>query len=290
MDASVVVLAQPQDILMKLPDAAQLSRMPPFCQLGPVQLQNTLDLAEVRRIAGGAVVFEEGQPVRQFHLLLSGHIRFLRLTDEGDQIIVLHIPAGQMFGIGVALGQVTHQVTSISANDCVVFSWPNACWPVFCDAYDGFAAEAFRAFGARSGEMSNRIVELSTKLVEQRVACALLRMIAQSGRKVAGGIEIGFPISRQNIADMTGATLHTVSRMLSVWERLGIVKSARCLIVVTDPHQLVMISGMANGDEIDGPTAILPARYANAANTAARNSARKIASSSRYSAQASTTV
>ena len=208
------------------------------------------------------MVFDEGQPVRRFNLLLSGHIRFLRLTDEGDQIIVLHIPAGQVFGIGVALGQVTHQVTAIAADDCVVLSWPNAVWPVFCGAYDGFAAETFRAFGARADEMSNRIVELSTKLVEQRVACALLRMIGQSGRKVAGGVEIGFPITRQNVADMTGATLHTVSRMLSVWERLGIVKSARCLIVVTDPHRLVKISGMANGDKIDGPTSIPPARYA----------------------------
>ena len=247
---------------MKLPDAAQLSQMPPFCRLGPAQLQNALDLAEVRHIAGGAMVFDEGQPVRRFNLLLSGHIRFLRLTDEGDQIIVLHIPAGQVFGIGVALGQVTHQVTAIAADDCVVLSWPNAVWPVFCGAYDGFAAETFRAFGARADEMSNRIVELSTKLVEQRVACALLRMIGQSGRKVAGGVEIGFPITRQNVADMTGATLHTVSRMLSVWERLGIVKSARCLIVVTDPHRLVKISGMANGDKIAGPTSIPPARYA----------------------------
>lgn len=124
--------------------------------------------------------------------------------------------------------------------------------------------------------MSSRIVELSTKLVEQRIACALLRMIGQSGRKVAGGIEIGFPISRQNIADMTGTTLHTVSRVLSAWEKQGLIISARCHIVVTKPHQLVMIgSGAARPDQ---PT------------TAARRSARKAASSSPYSAQASITV
>ena len=277
---------------MKLPDAAQLSRMPPFCRLGPAQLRDAIDLAEIRRIAGGAVVFDEGEPVRRFHLLLSGHIRFLRLTDEGDQIIVLHIPAGQMFGIGVALGKVTHQVTAIAADDCVVLSWPNAVWPVFCSAYDGFAAETLRAFGARSDEMSNRIVELSTKMVEQRVACALLRMIGQSGRKVAGGIEIGFPITRQNLADMTGATLHTVSRLLSIWERLGIVKSARCLIVVTDPHRLVMMSGAVGRIDAGGAgVSVMPGeRYVSAADTAARNSNRKTASSSRYSAQASTTV
>ncbi|MGB5871317.1 MAG: helix-turn-helix domain-containing protein, partial [Albidovulum sp.] len=44
-----------------------------------------------------------------------------------------------------------------------------------------------------------------------------------------------------NIAEMTGTTLHTVSRLLSAWEKRGIVQSTRRHIVVTDPHQLVLL-------------------------------------------------
>ncbi|BDA85392.1 hypothetical protein Sa4125_29340 [Aureimonas sp. SA4125] len=132
---------------MKMLDIAQLGRSPPFVRLDQRQLQATLDLSEVRRLRGGAVVFDEGQPVRRFHLLLSGSIRFVRLTADGSQIIVLHIPAGQMFGIGTALGQITHQVTAVAADDSVVLSWPNALWPTFSGTYLGFAAEAFRTFG-----------------------------------------------------------------------------------------------------------------------------------------------
>ena len=80
--------------------------------------------------------------------------------------------------------------------------------------------------------------------MEKRVACALLRMVNQSGRKTAEGIEIAFPITRQNISEMTGTTLHTVSRLLSGWQKDGIVQSTRKHIVVTDPHQLVLLSGM----------------------------------------------
>ncbi|BDA85390.1 hypothetical protein Sa4125_29320 [Aureimonas sp. SA4125] len=93
--------------------------------------------------------------------------------------------------------------------------------------------------------MSDRLVELSTKLVEQRIACALVRMIGQSGRAVAGGVEIGFPITRQNVADMTGTTLHTVSRLLSDWEKRGLVESRRCRIVVTDADRLSVMGGVA---------------------------------------------
>ena len=71
----------------------------------------------------------------------------------------------------------------------------------------------------------------------------MLRMVNQSGRKTKEGIEIGFPVTRQNISDMTGTTLHTVSRMLSGWEKDGIVRSTRKHIVVTAPHRLVEISG-----------------------------------------------
>lgn len=232
---------------MKMLDIAQLGRTPPFVRLDPRQLRETLDLSEVRRLRGGAIVFDEGQPVRRFHLLLSGSIRFVRLTADGSQIIVLHIPAGQMFGIGTALGQITHQVTAITADDCVVLSWPNALWPTFSGAYLGFAAEAFRTFGNRADEMSDRLVELSTKLVEQRIACALVRMIGQSGRVVPGGVEIGFPITRQNVADMTGTTLHTVSRLLSDWEKRGLVESRRCRIVVTDAARLSLMGGATPG-------------------------------------------
>jgi CRP-like cAMP-binding protein len=83
---------------------------------------------------------------------------------------------------------------------------------------------------------------MATQAVEKRVASALLRMVNQSGRKIEGGIEIAFPVTRQNISDMTGTTLHTVSRLLSAWEREGIVESTRKHITVTDPHALVLLS------------------------------------------------
>ena len=261
---------------MRLFDERQLARAPPFCRLDQSQLRRVRDLARMDTAAIGTVVFDEGQPALRFHLILSGHVRLVRLTAEGEQIIVLHVPAGQLFGLGAPLGRATRQETAITADDCQLLSWPTALWQVFSDTCPGFATETMRALGARADEMTSRIVELSTKLVEQRIACAMLRMIGQSGRKVAGGIEIGFPISRQNIADMTGTTLHTVSRVLSAWEKQGLIISARCHIVVTKPHQLVMIgSGAARPDQ--------PA-------TAARRSARKAASSSPYSAQASITV
>ena len=70
-----------------------------------------------------------------------------------------------------------------------------------------------------------RVVEMSTEQVERRIAHALLRLAKQAGRKVEEGVEIDFPITRQDVAEMTGATLHTVSSR--VLERLGEPGSSR---------------------------------------------------------------
>jgi CRP/FNR family transcriptional regulator, nitrogen oxide reductase regulator len=69
-----------------------------------------------------------------------------------------------------------------------------------------------------------------------------LRLAKQAGRKVERGVAIDFPISRQDIAEMTGTTLHTVSRILSGWESQGLVESGRQRVVITDPHRLFALS------------------------------------------------
>ncbi len=90
-------------------------------------------------------------------------------------------------------------------------------------------------------------MEMSSEQVEQRVATALLKLVRQSGRRTEEGIEIDFPISRQDIAEMTGTTLHTVSRLLSAWEAQGLVSGGRQKVTVKDPHALVLIAENRRG-------------------------------------------
>ena len=89
------------------------------------------------------------------------------------------------------------------------------------------AANALQTVGSRLQEAHTRVVEMSTEQVERRVAHALLRLAKQAGRKVEKGVRIDFPISRQDVAEMTGTTLHTVSRILSAWEAQGWVEGGR---------------------------------------------------------------
>lgn len=78
--------------------------------------------------------------------------------------------------------------------------------------------------------------------VERRIARTLLRLVRQSGRKVSEEVLIDIPLSRQDLAEMNGTTLFTVSRTLSQWEQQGLIQAGRERIVIVMPHGLVSIA------------------------------------------------
>ena len=225
-------------------DESLLSDLPPFSLLEKAQIREILDQAVSRRYEEGTAVFREGYEADRFFLLLDGYLRVVRTTPGGDQIIVLHISPGQLFGIAPALQRDTYPATSIAAAESIALSWPVSLWSEFVGKYPSFATESYRTFGQRLGQIQETLTEMATQAVEKRVACALLRLVNQTGRKTPEGIEIAFPVTRHDISEMTGTTLHTVSRLLSAWQKDGIVQSSRKHIVVTDPHRLVVLSGM----------------------------------------------
>lgn len=228
-------------------DPSLLRQIPPFSRLDAEQIGDILDLAVSRRYDEGATIFREGHTAERFYMLLDGYIRVLRMSPQGERVITLHIPSGELFGIAGALGRDTYPATAVSAVECIGLSWPAHLWDDFVTQYDGFATETYKVVGHRLEEMGERILELATQQVEQRIANAILRLINQMGRKVDEGIVIDFPITRQDLAEMTGATLHTVSRTLSGWERRNIIASERKRITVCNPHELVVLSGATGG-------------------------------------------
>ncbi len=231
----------PRKTLPRL-DESLLTHLPPFSKLEKREIRTILDQATSRRYDEGVAIFDEGAPAERFFMLLDGYVRVVRVTLTGEQVTALHIPAGQLLGIAKAIGRETYPATAMTATESIVLSWPTRLWDGFVADYNGFATETYKTVGDRMGEIHNRVMEMATQQVEQRVANALLRLINQTGRKVSDGIEIDFPITRQDLSELTATTLHTASRLLSAWEKQGLVQSKRKRIKVLDPHALVVIS------------------------------------------------
>ena len=223
-------------------DRSLVSGVEVFQGLSDDEIVLILERATSSRIVKDRPVFEQGAEASRFFLLLDGTVRVLQTTKDGQQVIARYLSTGSIIGIAPALGRTTYPATAVAAVDCVILSWPVSIWPDLSAQFPQFATNTYKTVGERLQETQERVIELSVAQVEQRVAHALLRLVQQTGKKSDEGILIDFPISRQDIAEMTGTTLHTVSRLLSAWEGLGYVKSGRQKIMVTNAHKLMLIS------------------------------------------------
>ncbi|MBE7733537.1 Crp/Fnr family transcriptional regulator [Devosia sp. CC-YST696] len=201
-------------------------------------LDRLLSRAIMRRVAPGETVFEQGQKATQFFLLLHGRLKVTQVTPEGQQIIVRVVHPGDIFGFAQALQRDDYPGTPIAAAESVVICWPNEVWAHFVEQNPHLAINAMRSIGQRLQEAHTRIREMATEEVERRVAHAVLRLMDQAGKREAEGVRIDFPLTRQDVAEMTGTTLHTVSRIFSAWESRGIVKGGRQKLLVRDRPRL----------------------------------------------------
>jgi CRP-like cAMP-binding protein len=90
--------------------------------------------------------------------------------------------------------------------------------------------------------MQGRYEELATQQVEQRLARTLLRLVQRAGRRVDAGVLVDVRLSRQELAEMTGTSLFTVSRVLTRWQEAGVIETRRQRVLVRHPHGLVSIA------------------------------------------------
>lgn len=224
-------------------DVSQVRNLPLFRQMDPAALARLMARATPRRMLPGGLVFEQGAEAVAFYLLLHGRLKVTQVTPDGQQVIVRVVHPGDLFGFARALARPDYPGTARAAVESIVVGWPMADWDAVVENNPRLAINAMQTIGQRLDEAHTRLREMSTQEVERRVANAVLRLVEKAGRVDAdGGTRIDFPITRQDIAEMTGTTLHTVSRLLSAWQAQGLVKGGRQKLSVTDAVGLARIA------------------------------------------------
>lgn len=228
-------------------DRERLLAFPLFSKMDAAILDTMLSKAVTRRYAAGQSVFEQGQDAHEFYVLIDGRLKVSQVTEDGQQVIIRIVNPGDLFGIAKALQRSDYPGTATAAVDSVALAWPMSYWSGFIESHAPLAVSAMHTVGQRLQESHTRLREMATEEVERRVAHAVLRLVEQSGKKESGGIRIDFPISKQDIAEMTGTTLHTVSRILTAWEGKGLVQGGRQKLLVRDPDRLTLLADGISG-------------------------------------------
>ncbi len=223
-------------------DRTLVSTLPIFAGMEESALDKLLSDAVQRTVPKGAKVFEQGEKAKLFYLLLQGRLKVMQVTADGQQLIVRVVHPGDLFGFALAIGRTEYPGTPLAVMDSVVLAWPMHMMNGFLSRNPTLAINAMQMIGQRLDQAHNRIREMSTQEVERRIAHTVIRLAQDAGIHEGADIRIDFPISRQDIAEMTGTTLHTVSRILSSWESKGLVKGGRQLLLVSNLSGLMRLA------------------------------------------------
>jgi CRP-like cAMP-binding protein len=185
------------------------------------------------------LLFMQGQPIRNVTLIESGCVKLTQVSQQGSEVILWMRGSRDAVGLsGIPAGS-HHTCTARAVMQCSTLVWEWA-------ALDGISAASAQVRRNINGiltgqlnELEERFREIATEKVSKRVALALLRLLKQVGKASAAGIEI--PLSREELAQLTGTTLFTVSRLISKWGEQGIVQPRREAVLVCDPQRLAQV-------------------------------------------------
>jgi len=221
---------------------ALLAQSPLFRGADAAELEAALAAAGRRRVEKGGFFFHQDEPAVCFYVIVEGQVRLSQLTPEGHQVIIRFMGPGDGMGIIVALSNTTYPLSAEAVSDCLALRWDYESTVRLMEQHSHLGLNGLRLVAGRFQDLQDRYRELSTERVERRIARVLLRLARQTGQRTDHGVLINLPLSRQDLGEMTGTTLYTVSRTLSSWEHQGLIETGRERIVICNPHSLVSIA------------------------------------------------
>jgi CRP-like cAMP-binding protein len=228
---------------MSAGDLQQLMRQNQIFQgLDEATLTEAFDRAHLRSVDAGDVFAHQGDPALAFHILTQGRVKLVQVAPDGHGILTRFVRPGQEFGVIAMLSGFEQPMSAQAIDDCQMLVWAGEVMAQMIEQHTQIAFNAMRILVTRNLYLQRRYQELLTESVEQRLAQAVLNLLPTVGREVDNGILIDMPLTEEDLAELTGTTIYSVSRILNRWERAGIVVARRRQIVVCLPQALEPIA------------------------------------------------
>lgn len=163
----------------------------------------------LKKFAKGQEIYAAGAPAGKLLKVCSGAVILFQLLEDGRRQIIDFVAPGEVLHFELD-GVLDHFAEALIDTEIVEFSAEQ----VLTDR--ALAEFVFEQMRARLQRERAHITMLGRKSAAERLAEFL---ILASERLSSPLGEIDLPMTRQQIADYTGLTLETVSRLFSKWTR-----------------------------------------------------------------------
>ena len=206
-----------------------------FAGLEPSQCRDIVLSSRPRVFARDEILFMQGHPVRTHVLIQSGNVKITQLSDAGREVLLWINGPGET--VAIPAPSRRHGCSARAMTKCQALSWEDSRFQSLMEKYPRIGDNINRMLFLQLVELEQRFREIATENVPTRLSLALLRLAGQLGQPILGGVEIS--LSRAELAQMTGTTLFTVSRILSKWAEGGFIAPRRQGVIIYDSEQLL---------------------------------------------------
>jgi CRP-like cAMP-binding protein len=213
---------------------------PPFlADLVPLEISTILAAARQRRFLANSVITNQGHPASHIFMILSGGARSFFLTQGGQKLHMHSYPPGEMFGGMALVPRPSDYVLSTEAvRDSYTLVWARVRIRSLAGRYPKLLDNALSIAANYLNVSIAAQVALSCHTARQRLAEVLVNLASGIGHRVSGGIEL--IVRNEELAAAANITPFTVSRVMSEWQRGGILAKSRGKVLVPSPERLLL--------------------------------------------------
>lgn len=219
---------------MSVPDDELLRRIPFFRRLSPALRERIAAIARIKAYDRDRLIFAEGDPSDAFMVIVSGRVKVFKSTPAGKEIIL------EIFGGGDPLGAVAVYegapffASALTLEPVEILRIEQPAFFALLEQDPALVRGLLSGLTIRLAELTRRLAELTGARVETRFARLFLKLCDQIGRAERGGTFVPMPLTRQELADLTGTTIETAIRIMSRWQKEDVVSTEKDGFVVVN--------------------------------------------------------
>jgi CRP/FNR family transcriptional regulator len=215
-------------------------RVPFLRALSPKQRELLKAIGEIRWMSPGDPVFALGEPSREFVFLVRGHVKLVRARGDGREVILDIRGPGDLLCAGAVTAFAPYCCSAIALDgEVTAIAFPRRDVNRLLEDHAPISALFVQEATGHEMRMAERVFELSSGYVEQRISALLSRLADQVGvAGTDGTLRIPVKLSRQDLADLCGTTLESAIRTMTHLARENVVKTTPRGFLVTNRSQL----------------------------------------------------
>ncbi|HYT76176.1 MAG TPA: Crp/Fnr family transcriptional regulator [Vicinamibacterales bacterium] len=221
-----------------MPNAEELLRTTPiFSRLSQGDRRTIADVAAVRQYSKGETIFEQESP-SDFYAIASGRVKIFKMMPNGKDVILEVFGPGDPLGAVAAYMERPFPASAVALEDTTCVIIPRAAFFRLLESNPSLVRGLLLGLTTRLVDLTNRLAELTGGRIEPRFARLFVKLATEMGRAERSGTFVPLGLSRQELADMTGTTIETCIRIMSRWNKDGIVRTEKDGFVVLDRSAL----------------------------------------------------